>query len=339
MDGLNRSLIGPLTTGNMPKISFIIPTLNSKRTVGACIASIHSQDYPSDKIDILVVDGGSTDGTIQVLGELGVSPLTLHGGLQEGPSGQRAVGIELASGDYICLVDSDNILGSSTWLRGMLAPFCEKGVGLSECGVILVDKNDCHFARYISRVNGDPIAYILSETLTSKIRLRATHDYLLLPIMPGPRPTVGTNGVLVPKSVFLKSDGYVRDTDILSACAKLGYTKYARVTSAGLFHKTASTFGSYVRKRIRYITLFSRLFVDQNSLPSVYLSDSVMRRNIMVLLLSSLVGIPSLLYARRGLEKDRDVSWLYHPLTLLVESIVYLLVYLERWRALHVSKN
>ena len=47
----------------VPKVSFIIPTLNAAGILGNCLASIRNQDYPKERYEILVVDGGSKDGT------------------------------------------------------------------------------------------------------------------------------------------------------------------------------------------------------------------------------------------------------------------------------------
>jgi cellulose synthase/poly-beta-1,6-N-acetylglucosamine synthase-like glycosyltransferase len=46
-----------------PKITFIIPAYNEEKNIGRCIESILSLNYPKEKIKIVVVDDGSTDGT------------------------------------------------------------------------------------------------------------------------------------------------------------------------------------------------------------------------------------------------------------------------------------
>ncbi|HQP92297.1 MAG TPA: glycosyltransferase, partial [Candidatus Omnitrophota bacterium] len=48
-------------------ISIITPTLNSARTLGACIGSIADQDYPKEFIELVFADGGSTDGTLDII--------------------------------------------------------------------------------------------------------------------------------------------------------------------------------------------------------------------------------------------------------------------------------
>jgi glycosyltransferase involved in cell wall biosynthesis len=50
-------------------VSVVIPTLNAAATVGAALASVRAQTYPAGAIEILVVDGGSTDVTLAILAE------------------------------------------------------------------------------------------------------------------------------------------------------------------------------------------------------------------------------------------------------------------------------
>ena len=47
------------------KVSVIIPTFNSSKTLSQCLESIKGQNYAGE-IEIIIADGGSTDGTIQV---------------------------------------------------------------------------------------------------------------------------------------------------------------------------------------------------------------------------------------------------------------------------------
>ena len=57
---------------NNPSVS-IIPTLNSAKTLRACLESIAMQDYPKDKIEIIIADAGSTDQTLDIISEFSVA--------------------------------------------------------------------------------------------------------------------------------------------------------------------------------------------------------------------------------------------------------------------------
>ncbi|MFZ2537866.1 MAG: glycosyltransferase, partial [Oscillospiraceae bacterium] len=48
-------------------VSIVIPILNEKQYIAKCIDSVLSQDYPVESCEILLVDGGSTDGTREII--------------------------------------------------------------------------------------------------------------------------------------------------------------------------------------------------------------------------------------------------------------------------------
>jgi len=49
-----------------PFVSVIIPTLNEEKYIGKCLESFANQTYPKDKFEVLVIDGMSTDNTINI---------------------------------------------------------------------------------------------------------------------------------------------------------------------------------------------------------------------------------------------------------------------------------
>ena len=53
-----------------PLVTIAMPAYNEERFIEACIRSVQAQDYPADRIEILVADGRSTDRTREILAEL-----------------------------------------------------------------------------------------------------------------------------------------------------------------------------------------------------------------------------------------------------------------------------
>jgi glycosyltransferase involved in cell wall biosynthesis len=53
-----------------PMVTIAMPAFNEERYIEACIRSVQAQDYPADRIEILVADGRSTDRTREILAEL-----------------------------------------------------------------------------------------------------------------------------------------------------------------------------------------------------------------------------------------------------------------------------
>jgi cellulose synthase/poly-beta-1,6-N-acetylglucosamine synthase-like glycosyltransferase len=92
-----------------PRFSVVIPTYNRSGHLAAAVRSALTQTYPPH--EIIVVDDGSTDdtrSTVEGLGRNGV-PVQYLWQVNQGAAAARNRGIRAASGDWIALLDSDDI--------------------------------------------------------------------------------------------------------------------------------------------------------------------------------------------------------------------------------------
>jgi len=100
---------------NSVKISIIIPTLNRRELLTQTLASVQAQTF--EYWEALVVDDGSTDGTKEYVSELHSQDSRIHYRLRDRPHGGapacRNQGMELAQGNYIIFLDSDDCLAPS----------------------------------------------------------------------------------------------------------------------------------------------------------------------------------------------------------------------------------
>lgn len=55
------------STEKLPTVAIVVPTLNEEKTVVSTIRSLLSLSYPADKLELIVVDDGSTDGTLSAI--------------------------------------------------------------------------------------------------------------------------------------------------------------------------------------------------------------------------------------------------------------------------------
>lgn len=102
-------------------ITIVIPTFNSGRRIERCLQSILAQRF-SD-YEIVVVDGGSTDQTcqrVEMLVREG-APIVLHSEKDEGVYDAMNRGVNLARGDWLLFLGSDDELYSPTVLAEMAA--------------------------------------------------------------------------------------------------------------------------------------------------------------------------------------------------------------------------
>ena len=90
-----------------PFVSVIVPMRNEERYIERCIRSLAAQDYPSDRFEVIVVDGGSEDGSRDVVESLRPEFTSLR--LIENRDRQAARGLNLglafAEGDVIARLD------------------------------------------------------------------------------------------------------------------------------------------------------------------------------------------------------------------------------------------
>lgn len=94
-------------------VTAIVVVFNGEKYLRQCIDSILNQDY--QPLEILVIDDGSTDSTMQIIKSYGKKIRSYHQ-VNSGIAEARNKGIELANGDYIAFLDADDI-----WIPGKIS--------------------------------------------------------------------------------------------------------------------------------------------------------------------------------------------------------------------------
>ncbi|MDQ6675618.1 MAG: glycosyltransferase family 2 protein [Chloroflexota bacterium] len=88
-----------------PLASVIVPTLNGAHLLSACLDSLMRQSYPN--LEIIVVDGASTDATRSLLASAYPTARVLRRSRNGGFSGNVNAGLRAARGDVLCLLNND----------------------------------------------------------------------------------------------------------------------------------------------------------------------------------------------------------------------------------------
>lgn len=104
-----------------PTVTVIVPSYNHGAFLQATLDSIHAQTWP--QLEVIVVDDGSTDDTLNILEpwrERGVRVVRQD---HQGASAARNRGIELASGEFIAFLDSDDLWPRTDMIEAALALF------------------------------------------------------------------------------------------------------------------------------------------------------------------------------------------------------------------------
>jgi len=104
----------------MPAISIVVPTFNGAATLPALLDAVSRQRIDRS-FEIIAIDSGSTDGSVELLRSAGarlitIAPGTFNHGLT------RNLGITAATGDFVVLIVQDAVPASDTWLAALTDP-------------------------------------------------------------------------------------------------------------------------------------------------------------------------------------------------------------------------
>lgn len=151
-----------------PFFSIIIATYNSEYTLVYTLESIRKQSVNQSELEILVVDGGSTDNTKKIARKYGA---IIYDNPQRLPEYAKAIGVGHATGHYVIRMDSDeefsyrtqlqdkmDFLKSHPELKMMIPNKCTKGKREGICGIS---------ADYMN-ILGDPFSYFVYQTKADK---------------------------------------------------------------------------------------------------------------------------------------------------------------------------
>lgn len=126
--GIKDPVFEPLK--NFPKVSVIIPAYNEGEKIAGTIESALELDYPRDKLEIIAVNHGSFDNTLEVMSRYKnrVKIITLR--RREGERKGAAVnaGLKIAQGEFVACLDADSSIESRA-LHKMLPYFEDKDIG------------------------------------------------------------------------------------------------------------------------------------------------------------------------------------------------------------------
>ena len=96
----------------LPKISVIVASMNNQETIEECLKALLAQNYPADHIEIIVMDGGSRDATIEIAKKYPVKVVSIR---LNAPAAYNYA-MKIASHPILGFVDSDAKV-EKDWLK------------------------------------------------------------------------------------------------------------------------------------------------------------------------------------------------------------------------------
>ncbi len=99
------------------KVSVIIPTLNDWENLEKCLYYLTKQNLGKNRLEVMVIDGGSTDKTIEIAKSGKTRILKDKIG---SPEAAKGLGISEANGEYILVMDADDFLIDKDYIINLI---------------------------------------------------------------------------------------------------------------------------------------------------------------------------------------------------------------------------
>lgn len=161
----------PLTV--TPKISIVTPSFNQREFIERTLKSVLDQSYPN--LEFYVQDGGSDDGTTDVLERYGDRLTGWESCLDDGQAQAINVGFAKTSGEIMAWLNTDDILLPGTLAYVAQYFCCHPEVDIVYGHRILINESDQQIGRWMMPVHDDRILswadYIPQETLFWRRRI------------------------------------------------------------------------------------------------------------------------------------------------------------------------
>lgn len=312
-------------TNDLPKISYCVFTYNEEKNIEECLRSIFDQNYPKDKLEVIVVDDESTDRTIELAKKFPVK--ILYSGKREGDL-SATIGFHNATGEFFNAIGADMRLRGKDWFLKMIKPLIEnKEIPLSVTRYYS-HPGESLITKYLSldSLQRD-LAYQFFSTDMESIISKKEDGYYLCNYVKEKIPpnTHGLYRVGVMREIIDKEKIWY-DMGNLVSLVKKGYTKFAYVPDAGFYHFHADSLNQLISKRIRNIERSYLRYLNKSSHFKWFdLSSPRDILKLILLIISANLFFPIFLISLYKMIKYKN--WLYlleAPVTLLlVDSILF----------------
>lgn len=308
-----------------PKLSIVLATYQGERTIKKCLDSIFSQNYPKKLIEVLIIDGGSKDKTLEIAKKYPIKIFNNFKKHSEGKGMGKSQGFDRASSDFIIFIDQDNVLLSKNWINNILKPLLrDKDIYISGSKITLI-KDDNLINKYLSMVGTDPFMTSFSidgQVSLNKRQFKKVDNFLVFRMNKDKWYIAGSNGYAYRKEDIEKIGGYSQDSDIIYKFANLN-KKLAICLDAPLQHLNISKgLSEFIKKRDYHI----KYFIRENSKNRVvkYFSPSMKGKlNIISHYLLSLALLPNLFVSIKNSIRDKQILWLLHPFMVVLTLLIY----------------
>ncbi len=309
------------------KFSFSLPVYNEVGQIRRCLDSIASQDYPKDKIEVLLIDGDSNDDTVKVASEYEFVRFFSN------PKRLADFGAKIAAkettGDLLIIFAADNDLVGSDWLKTVNEAFLlDENISTMWCKMISSDR-DSSINKYYELIQNDPLSFFVNKNIIHykkrglNMNIHNKEAYIFE--VKKERPLIwGANGLVYKTSLvqeIILQEGFIGDNDVFQELVEKGNNKVVYFTDLYVIHHHVQSLKQWVMKwRRNYLSHF---LMQRETRNLGWVMDKNFKFRLFFWIIYSIIPIFSLSHAAYLAIRDRKIEWFYHPLVSFFQVIVY----------------
>lgn len=321
----------------VPMVSY-----NDEVILEDCLASIRDQDYDQNLINILLVDGGSSDGTLRIAQKYGATVIS-RPDLRSQPNIRGRIAFQTARADLILFFSADNRFQEKDALAGMVETFADQEVVACETLRYGYRKTDPILSRYFALIGGcDPIAVGLGRADRGPYdRNRSWHSFgvaqdcgeyykIKFAADIAKIPTIGANGFLIRRDLSDKTNykENIAHTDICVSLIRQGHDTFTFVKNNHIIHYINITPFSFLKRRLLWAKVYSTDKIRREYGVFQKKKDTV---RLVLLVLANLTFIVPLIRAVKGYLTVKDPAWFLHPLMCPAFTLGYGWFYIRKY--------
>ncbi|HWY80116.1 MAG TPA: glycosyltransferase family 2 protein [Candidatus Sulfotelmatobacter sp.] len=288
--------------------SIVLCTYNREKHIERCLESLVNLDYPKNKFEIIVVDDGSTDATIEIVKKY---PVTLiRHKKNRGVAAARNTGLKNAKGKiYICF--DDDCFAHKNWLKNLEKAYNKIGINktLGIAGFIQLKNNRTMIDKYMDEIgyaNPSPVIYGISKNPI--IRFYAYLKNMFFPIIQGKEKILIVNEIWgancsFPIEILKKVNGWnnkmsgVEDTELCNRInKKIKNKKLFCTKSAIIYHDHQLSLQGFIKKPYSRGKVTLKFYQQNNKIPPIYpFPPAIILISLIITIINPLYGLLSLL--------------------------------------------
>ncbi|SPE63350.1 hypothetical protein SBV1_970004 [Verrucomicrobia bacterium] len=297
-----------MSDGPFPRVSIVLPVLNAAGVLENCLQSVARQTYPPAHYEVLIADGGSTDGSQAIALKYGARVIDDRASRHMEDSKRAA--LSQATGEYIVFLDADNEFTHPDYLEGAVRALARHPQALGLEAYYLASNKMTSLCAYLTQLLhiSDPICWLMS----AKPMLVATDgeaERWTLP--PGTYSyPLGANGFVYRRSDLdsVKAGEKFQDTHIAMYLMQAGKREWLRLPGRGVHHYYVDTLWNFLLKRRRAMVHFLNV---RQEFGTVWLEQKApVSKPVACLYCFTLFG-PAY-HALKGWQQTGDWRWLWH---------------------------